>query len=682
MMKFISYLAVILIFIENYNFVKAQNPEPVIEITPKNLRIIKEGASLRLTCRATVNKIQVPVRWTKKDNKKLSSRFEEEFNGGIVLKGATLEDAGEYECHVGEFSSSTQLVIHQKPKVILDPNIEQLNVTEGENVQFKCSAEGDPKPNIELTDLNGVINTSNKEIDINLSNIQVNQSGIYTCKAKNAAGQDVKKIEINVGRKKIPIESESIEETTEKVIITTSSSIEIISTTLSPVQTSTTTTLSKQIPTTTTSSSQSLITKKSSTETSTTERITTTSQMQPKTIPDQIFSYAPPRKVEYKTNEGETAELNCQIKGSTARTNWRRSDKQVMPQGAQTDAGKLTIENIGRDANGDYDCFTTDNYGQTVTVLVANIQVNPSPPKITLQSPKSVTLGEDVTILCHATGEGQIRTQWSCEGRQGFPEGVVAIGHILKFNKINYSHQGKYICTASSNYGMSSKTTMISFSSTQTETVPYKPTRQCSVGDTVTMSCKIFDGLSVRQYQWIKQNGQLPQYANQRLGVLTIFNVQSRDGGRYVCRVHTHDGGMHESFTDLHVNAKQCEADEFSCDNSKCLPSSAKCDGILNCIDQSDEMNCNSFVQQRSSFFTSQYNNNCEFRCPDMTCYTARERCNGRYECADGSDETNCRQISQISFFRCARTGEIISMSKRCDGRFDCRDFSDEYFCY
>jgi len=41
-----------------------------------------------------------------------------------------------------------------------------------------------------------------------------------------------------------------------------------------------------------------------------------------------------------------------------------------------------------------------------------------------------------------------------------------------------------------------------------------------------------------------------------------------------------------------HFNADRCSSNEFTCWNGTCIPSSEHCDGIRNCTDDSDEIEC------------------------------------------------------------------------------------------
>eukprot|EP00058_Branchiostoma_floridae_P021476 XP_002606966.1 hypothetical protein BRAFLDRAFT_200587 [Branchiostoma floridae] len=52
----------------------------------------------------------------------------------------------------------------------------------------------------------------------------------------------------------------------------------------------------------------------------------------------------------------------------------------------------------------------------------------------------------------------------------------------------------------------------------------------------------------------------------------------------------------------LHISAA-CDADEFQCNNSQCVPLSAKCNDNADCLDWSDEVNCNKCMSYCHSLF-------------------------------------------------------------------------------
>ncbi|GAA6076864.1 low-density lipoprotein receptor-related protein 5, partial [Tachysurus ichikawai] len=112
-----------------------------------------------------------------------------------------------------------------------------------------------------------------------------------------------------------------------------------------------------------------------------------------------------------------------------------------------------------------------------------------------------------------------------------------------------------------------------------------------------------------------------------------------------------------------------CSADHFTCATGEidCIPMTWRCDGIAECADHSDEMNCPVCSDQ-------------QFQCHGGQCLDAKLRCNGEQDCTDGSDELNCHTICMPNQFRC-KNNKCISKKQQCDSYPDCSDDSDELFC-
>uniref|UniRef100_A0A8D8ES81 Basement membrane-specific heparan sulfate proteoglycan core protein n=1 Tax=Culex pipiens TaxID=7175 RepID=A0A8D8ES81_CULPI len=110
-----------------------------------------------------------------------------------------------------------------------------------------------------------------------------------------------------------------------------------------------------------------------------------------------------------------------------------------------------------------------------------------------------------------------------------------------------------------------------------------------------------------------------------------------------------------------------CTDDEFFCDG-RCLDKRLQCDGRIDCQSGEDEENCPDSNECNDSEFA------CDEKCIDRDGY-----CDGLSDCADGTDENNCI-ICQAGAFHC-KSRECIPSSKRCDGTVDCTDSSDEIDC-
>ena len=83
----------------------------------------------------------------------------------------------------------------------------------------------------------------------------------------------------------------------------------------------------------------------------------------------------------------------------------------------------------------------------------------------------------------------------------------------------------------------------------------------------------------------------------------------------------------------------RCEENEWKCSTSKqCLSETLVCDGIVNCDDGSDELDC----LYSSPNPTSAIYEECDHSCDSDVCIKSDHLCDGVSDCLDNSDEDGC----------------------------------------
>lgn len=53
------------------------------------------------------------------------------------------------------------------------------------------------------------------------------------------------------------------------------------------------------------------------------------------------------------------------------------------------------------------------------------------------------------------------------------------------------------------------------------------------------------------QYEWEKENEDLPPLHENRDNILVLYNTKYNDGGRYICKIFAEDGSMTQNYVDL-----------------------------------------------------------------------------------------------------------------------------------
>ncbi|XP_077588431.1 matrix-remodeling-associated protein 5 [Stigmatopora nigra] len=150
----------------------------------------------------------------------LSGRFQVHRNGSLEVRGVRKTDEGKYMClaknQLGEASLLVELdvaPIAEKPSFAV-PNIELLSIKHnGGDLYLQCSARGKPKPEYVWVLPNGTLLIPGVRLQrfthhrengtLWISRVSTSDKGVYSCLAKNVAGQAEKRYALEAGRKPV-----------------------------------------------------------------------------------------------------------------------------------------------------------------------------------------------------------------------------------------------------------------------------------------------------------------------------------------------------------------------------------------------------------------------------------------------------------------------------------------------
>lgn len=163
-----------------------------------------------LSCRAIAGIPMPTVVWARRDGSPVL-RAEEKYPGTILISNITFAEAGEYECRAsniaGTVSQTASIRVHQPPQIRILPELEELIITEGDELKLECYAEGEPAPNVEWMEPSQNRNeptlfSSLPKSSIQKYNVDRSAEGTYVCHASNEAGKDQKYITVVVQQKR------------------------------------------------------------------------------------------------------------------------------------------------------------------------------------------------------------------------------------------------------------------------------------------------------------------------------------------------------------------------------------------------------------------------------------------------------------------------------------------------
>uniref|UniRef100_H0WC62 Hemicentin-1 n=1 Tax=Cavia porcellus TaxID=10141 RepID=H0WC62_CAVPO len=396
---------------------------PVISTLPKEY-IIAVDKPVMLPCEA--DGLPPPdITWHKDGHVILESiRQRILSSGALQIAFSQPDDTGQYTCMAanvaGSSSISAKLIVHVPPRI----RSREAHYTVNENSQavLPCVADGIPTPaiswkknNIPLTNLLGKY-TAQPYGELVLENVVQEDSGVYTCVANNAAGEDTHTISLTVNV--LP----TFTELPGDVSLNKGEQLRLsCKATGIPLPKLTWTFNNNVIPAhfDSVNGHSELVIEKVSKEDSGTYVCTAENSVGFVKAIGFVYVKEPPIfKGDYPSNWieplGGNAVLNCEVKGDPAPTiQWSRKgvDVEISHRIRQLGNGSLAIYGTVNEDAGDYTCIATNEAGVVERSMNLTLQ---SPPVITLEPVETiVNAGGTVRLDCQATGEPHPTITWS-----------------------------------------------------------------------------------------------------------------------------------------------------------------------------------------------------------------------------------------------------------------------------
>ncbi|KAJ8413768.1 hypothetical protein AAFF_G00063660 [Aldrovandia affinis] len=555
-----------------------QVPPRVIGKREEEMSVI-EGHMVSLLC--DVQAYPPPdIIWTKDGQALQFSTGIHILPGGQMLQlpRARVQDAGQYVCTAtnpaGEDQKSIQLSVYVPPtlKPRLDSEPEFVTPQVGSLVSLRCEAKGNPEPEVtwyrnglQLAAGNG-LRVEGPMLEI--QGVQVADSGIYTCKVSNIAGQVDRTFRLTVHVP--PVLNEPLQEAlahtmgSHITLFCEATGVPAPSITwmkdgapiessvqwqwsvrgsrleLGPLQLSH-------------AGTYTCVAKNSEGETRKDYSLTV------QVLPTILDSGQPS---EISAVVGEELTMECRVMGTPKpQLSWLKNGAPLDTTNTQNlhlspDGGTLRLLGLRPSDSGTYTCLAVSPAGQESKMYTVSVLV---PPSIVgdVGSPREVQISQDsvVTLECQAAGNPPPQISWLWNGRPLLLSPrtrLLSADTVLRISPVQLSDSGVYTCVARSRAGLAELSYDV-----QVQVPPgvnhVEPTEQVTViqGSLVTLTCEA-RGVPPPSLSWLKDGQPLSLHRNLLLDGhetrLRLPDVSPTDAGQYSCVASNQAGSSTKTF--------------------------------------------------------------------------------------------------------------------------------------
>ncbi|CAG5125030.1 unnamed protein product, partial [Candidula unifasciata] len=218
---------------------------------------------------------------------------------------------------------------------------------------------------------------------------------------------------------------------------------------------------------------------------------------------------------------------------------WRRPGNQPLPPGHSVRNGVLRFQLVEPEYAGEYVCSViSQTTGADFTASVY-IVVNVLPKLVITPSRITARPGQPIQLQCQPDGQGPFNVEWSKLDGQLSPQARESNG-VLQIRQVTRADAGRYRCVATNAAGSIEGFADIVVLAPPVASVTPKQ-NEASIGGTVQIQCNV-QGDPSPTIEWEKERGPLPLQHQIRNGLLTIYNAQPSDSGRYICKAASEAG--------------------------------------------------------------------------------------------------------------------------------------------
>ncbi|XP_077945716.1 basement membrane-specific heparan sulfate proteoglycan core protein isoform X7 [Gasterosteus aculeatus] len=576
----------------------SEEAQPVATVTPSVLNV-QQGQRAEFRCTVTGNPTAA-IEWFGGPGNRMSPRAV--VRGGVLTFAAVdAADEGEYTCKAlnthGEHTARVSLFVQKsnpsglgtKPQVQVSP--QNIDAHEGDNLRLYCRATGVPTPKLTWLKNGGQIvpkaipshgfhQFKSNSLDVLqrrieeqqarmdrtdigtllIPNVQMSDSGTYTCVGSNSIGSNSAPIRVSVLKGDHSASAVSIQPSTADVQEGQSIELNCLAPGNPPPQV-TWTKASGRL-----SSNHQVVGSRlrilSATPQDSGEYVcrvkgnpgNTGSHVQPASVSVSVTStssrlQSPIIAIEphiTAVSVGESASFRCKVHSGAqpVRLEWKLASNQPLPDNVKVgpDGSVVTITNARPMNHGAYRCVASNLFG--ITQSIVSLVVKESPvATVTPVGPLRIRVGEPINLECQASGEPRPSVSWHRLDRNRktiltspVPMESNAVMQILVARR---EDSGTYICTARNNEGSTeTRVEVIVEGGSQVPAVPRASVPEALMvvveGQTATLRCEAH-GFPSPTITWSKLRSPLPWRHKVVNNSLVLPAVGRQDSGEYIC---------------------------------------------------------------------------------------------------------------------------------------------------